>query len=194
VGRDPQDALRRAALDRESPAAPAMAETAQRAICSDAPPRYARARAGSKLDPFKDEIERCCVRTRGCRACGCLSAVRGRFLGAPLVWADLLFFHSGGEGCKTDHSAGFGARRRGGGVRSAVVVRGELRVRIRRSLSVWLFAGRGLRRGVLVAAQCDLGDGGRGDVLDQADLVVCPDARLVVDHAKRSEGVSLAGD
>jgi hypothetical protein len=82
-----------------SPAAPAMAETAQRAICSDAPPRYARARAGSKLDPFKDEIERCCVRTRGCRACGCLSAVRGRFLGAPLVWADLLFFHSGGEGC-----------------------------------------------------------------------------------------------
>ena len=45
------------------------------------PRPYARARAGSKLDPFKDEIERCCVPTRGCRACGCLSAVRGRFLG-----------------------------------------------------------------------------------------------------------------
>jgi len=33
-------------------------KTVQRAIRSDAPPRYRRAPAGSKLDPFKDEIER----------------------------------------------------------------------------------------------------------------------------------------
>jgi hypothetical protein len=33
-------------------------KTVQRAIRSDVPPRYARASAGSKLDPFKDEIER----------------------------------------------------------------------------------------------------------------------------------------
>jgi hypothetical protein len=82
AGRDPQDALRRAALDpRDRPPHRPRPKTAQRAIRSDAPPRYARARAGSKLDPFKDEIERCCVPTRGCRARGCLSAVRGRFLG-----------------------------------------------------------------------------------------------------------------
>jgi transposase len=33
-------------------------KTVQRAIRSDAPPRYARTSAGSKLDPFKDEIGR----------------------------------------------------------------------------------------------------------------------------------------
>jgi transposase len=33
-------------------------ETVQRAVRSDAPPRYVRAATGSKLDPFKDEIER----------------------------------------------------------------------------------------------------------------------------------------
>jgi transposase len=33
-------------------------KTIQRAIRSEAPPRYLRAPAGSKLDPFKDEIER----------------------------------------------------------------------------------------------------------------------------------------
>jgi transposase len=33
-------------------------KTVQRAIRSDAPPSYRRAPAGSKLDPFKDEIER----------------------------------------------------------------------------------------------------------------------------------------
>jgi transposase len=33
-------------------------KTVQRAIRSDAPPRYVRAPSGSKLDPFKDEIER----------------------------------------------------------------------------------------------------------------------------------------
>ncbi len=31
-------------------------ETIRRALCSDEPPRYRRASAGSKLDPFKDEI------------------------------------------------------------------------------------------------------------------------------------------
>jgi hypothetical protein len=33
-------------------------KTVQRAVRSDAPPRYVRAPRGSKLDPFKDEIER----------------------------------------------------------------------------------------------------------------------------------------
>jgi transposase len=33
-------------------------KTVQRAIRSDVPPRYVRASSGSKLDPFKDEIER----------------------------------------------------------------------------------------------------------------------------------------
>jgi transposase len=33
-------------------------KTVQRAVRSDAPPRYRRAPVGSKLDPFKDEIER----------------------------------------------------------------------------------------------------------------------------------------
>src|SRR4051794_26976636 len=33
-------------------------DTISRAIHSDAPPRYSRAPAGSKLDPFKDEIHR----------------------------------------------------------------------------------------------------------------------------------------
>jgi transposase len=33
-------------------------KTVQRAIRSDAPPRYGRAPHASKLDPFKDEIER----------------------------------------------------------------------------------------------------------------------------------------
>jgi transposase len=33
-------------------------KTVQRAVRSDAPPRYVRAPVGSKLDPFKDEIER----------------------------------------------------------------------------------------------------------------------------------------
>jgi transposase len=33
-------------------------KTVQRAVRSDAPPRYVRAPTGSKLDPFKDEIER----------------------------------------------------------------------------------------------------------------------------------------
>jgi transposase len=33
-------------------------KTVQRAIRSDAPPRYARGPTGSKLDPFKDEIDR----------------------------------------------------------------------------------------------------------------------------------------
>jgi transposase len=33
-------------------------KTVQRAIRSDGPPRYVRASGGSKLDPFRDEIER----------------------------------------------------------------------------------------------------------------------------------------
>ena len=33
-------------------------ETVDRAVLSDEPPAYRRARAGSKLDPFKDEIHR----------------------------------------------------------------------------------------------------------------------------------------
>jgi transposase len=33
-------------------------DTIRRAICGDQPPRYERAAAGSKLDPFKDEIHR----------------------------------------------------------------------------------------------------------------------------------------
>jgi transposase len=33
-------------------------DTVDRAVCSDAPPVYRRAPAGSKLDPFKDEIHR----------------------------------------------------------------------------------------------------------------------------------------
>jgi transposase len=33
-------------------------KTVQRAVRSDTPPRYVRAPTGSKLDPFKEEIER----------------------------------------------------------------------------------------------------------------------------------------
>jgi hypothetical protein len=58
--------------------------------------------------------------------------------------------------------------------------------------AVGLFANRGVARGALVGSHGDLRYDRGGDVLDQADLVGCPDAWLVVDHAKRSDGVSLA--
>jgi hypothetical protein len=47
-----------------------------------------------------------------------LVAAEGRFLvGAPLVWAVLLLFHPGGEGCTTSHSLGMV---QGGGWRGEV--------------------------------------------------------------------------
>ena len=43
-------------------------DAVSRAVLSDEPPVYRRAAAGSKLDPFKDEIHRLLSVTRSCRA------------------------------------------------------------------------------------------------------------------------------
>ena len=48
-------------------------DTIRRALASEVPPRYSRGRRGSKLDPFKDEIDRLLGGIRRCRACGSAS-------------------------------------------------------------------------------------------------------------------------
>ena len=50
------------------------------------------------------------------------------------------------------------------------------------------------RQGRLFRAEGDFRYDGGGDVFDEGDFVVGPDARLVVDHAQRSDGVSVPRD
>jgi transposase len=45
-------------------------ETIRNALACDEPPRYSRAPAGSKLDPFKDEIHGCLGPIRSCPGSG----------------------------------------------------------------------------------------------------------------------------
>jgi transposase len=58
VGRDPPAALRRGDIDQGDPAADGPAPADDPALRSDEPPRYQRPLRCSKLDPFREEVQR----------------------------------------------------------------------------------------------------------------------------------------